>query len=181
MNIKRNIKEGVNVDQAFLKSFMMDAIKNPRKFYNLLLISGMKGTEAYRIMYNLKHPKIASTSYTTRMRMMALLQNIIELVTNDRIMYSRLRSLATSGDLEHLGKHILPSGSYNKHGKKMQFDGIDEDTSYTTSTVDGVVNNGETDRNPPAPFSLTQRIAAMFRRKRQPKGGQFNLPIHGGY
>jgi hypothetical protein len=151
----KKLKEGVEVDQKFLKTFVMDAIKNPRKFYALLTLAGVNSIEAYKIMYNLKHPRLVSSNFRTKMQMLALLQNIIELITHDRILYSRLRSMAMSGDFGHIAKNVshlpLRKGSF-------ELDGIEEDaapgataplvsdsapTSIETSDIAGVAPPGQ--------------------------------------
>lgn len=151
----KKLKEGVEVDQKFLKTFVMDAIKNPRKFYALLTLAGVNSIEAYKIMYNLKHPRLVSSNFRTKMQMLALLQNIIELITHDRILYSRLRSMAMSGDFGHIAKNVshlpLRKGSF-------ELDDIEEDaapgataplvsdsapTSIGTSEIAGVAPPGQ--------------------------------------
>ena len=190
---KRKLKEGVNVDKGFLKTFMMDAIKNPRKFYALLLLSGMRGTEASRIIYNLKNPRLTSSSFETKMRMLALLQNIIELITHDRIMYSRLRALANSGELEHFGKDIVGAGSYRKRisQKKINFseqEGVPQ-TSISAGNIEGIRPGDQ----PPVPSKylkyassmannpFLKKMSGIFRRlkNRKPKGGEPpNIVVH---
>lgn len=165
-NKKRpQIQEGVEVDHAFLNSFMSAAMKDPRKFYSLLLLSGMKGTEAYRIIYNLKHPRIATSSFQTKMRMLSLLRNIIELITKDRIMYSRLRSLAMSGDLEHFGKNVTDKKAYrNRPSNKKK--NMMEDTSVGAGGIEGIPPTTPADQT----SGLMAKLGKMFRRLKKPNG-----------
>ena len=114
---KKKLKEEVDVDSKFLKNFMMDAIKNPKKFYAILTLAGINSVEATKIVYNLKHPRLTSSSFATKMKMLALLQNIIELITHDRILYSRIRSMAMSGDFGHIVKNVVNPKSIRKHPK----------------------------------------------------------------
>jgi hypothetical protein len=119
---KKKLKESVNVDNDFLKNFMMDAIKNPRKFYAVLSLAGVNSLEAYKIIYNLKHPRLTTSSYKTKMQMLALLQNLIELITHDRILYSRVRSMAMSGDFGHIAKNVVSRPLRKGPKSKLRFD-----------------------------------------------------------
>jgi hypothetical protein len=177
---KKKLREGVEVDEKFLKNFMLDAIKDPRKFYYLLLLSGMKSNEAYRLIYNLKNPKLTTTSLQTRMRMLGLLQNIIELITTDRILYSRLRSLAMSGELQHLGKTIFPKSVYSRKPNKML-----EDTSISAGGIAPIAPPDPSSM--PAPLAkprnigLLARIEKMLKRKgKGPTDPNVFAVIHGG-
>lgn len=171
---KRKLKEGVEVDEKFLKNFMLDAIKDPRKFYYLLLLSGMKSNEAYRLIYNLKNPKLTSASMKTKMQMLGLLQNIIELITNDRILYSRVRSLAMSGELQHLGKTILPKSAYSRKANK-----IFEDTSISAGDIAPIAPSDP--NSMPAPLGgILSRVGRMMKRKKRCTDPNTFATIHGG-
>jgi hypothetical protein len=165
---KRRLKESVEVDKAFLKNFIMDAIKNPRKFYTLLTLSGMQSQDAYRIIYNLKHPRLTSSSFKTKMQMLHMLQNIIELMTKDRILYSRLRTLAQSGEMQHVGKNIA---SFNKKSKS--FKDVVEDNgvpvmSIGQADIAGVAQDGKTPTDVPVGrLSLLRRLGKFLKRKKR--------------
>lgn len=167
-----NLKEGVDVDKGFLKTFMLDAIKNPKKFYSLLVLSGMNSIEATRIVYNLKNPRLTSSSFQTKMRMLGMLQNIIELITHDRILYSRLRSLAMSGEMEHVGKDIVTAATYRKklHPHKTLFK--EEPLSVGSGQIAGIPT-ADTE----SPGSAMMMLRRMLRRKKR-RGG-FDITIHG--
>ncbi len=180
---KKKLKEGVDIDPKFLKNFVMDSINNPRKFYALLTLSGMPANDAYRIVYNLKHPRLTSSSFKTKMQMLHLLQNIIELITKDRILYSRLRSLAQSGEVQHIGKNIA---SYSKRPKS--FKDVVEEMGIGTASIAGVAKDGETDRDVPAPLASDRKailsklksfVSKFTRRKRNTNTGTF-ITVHGG-
>jgi hypothetical protein len=196
----KKLKEGVEVDQKFLKTFVMDAIKNPRKFYALLTLAGVNSIEAYKIMYNLKHPRLVSSNFRTKMQMLALLQNIIELITHDRILYSRLRSMAMSGDFGHIAKNVshlpLRKGSF-------ELDDIEEDaapgataplvsdsapTSIGTSEIAGVAPPGQQpfvsssvmNRRKKISPGVMAMLKKMFNKAKsgKPRGGQSPNIIH---
>ena len=194
------LKEGVEVDQKFLKTFVLDAIKNPRKFYALLTLAGVNSVEAYKIIYNLKHPRLVSSNFRTKMQMLALLQNIIELITHDRILYSRLRSMAMSGDFGHIAKNVshlpLRKGSF-------ELNDIEEDsapgttaplvsdtapTSIGTSDIAGVapegqqpfVSKGAMGRRKKISPNVMAMLKKMFTKAKsgKPRGGQSPNIIH---
>jgi hypothetical protein len=170
---KKKLREGVEVDRGFLKTFMLDAIKNPRKFYALLTLSGMKASEATRILYNLKHPRLTSSSFETKMRMLGLLQNIIELITHDRILYSRLRALANSGELEHLGKDIVSTSSYRQKIRSKKLDFSEEGMSVGAGQIAGMPT---ADTEPPVhPYLM--KLRSILMRRKKPKGGSSPNPV----
>ena len=168
---KRKLKEGVEIDKAFLKNFVMSAIKNPRKFYTLLTLSGMPSSDAYRIMFNLKNPRLTSSSFKTKMQMLHMLQNIIELLTKDRLLYSRLRALAQSGELQHIGKNITTG--YPKRPKS--FKDVMEEMGIGTASIAGVAQDGQTPTDVPVGrLALMKRIAEI---KKKRKTNKFNINI----
>ena len=167
---KRKLKEGVEIDKAFLKNFVMSAIKNPRKFYTLLTLSGMPSSDAYRIMFNLKNPRLTTSSFKTKMQMLHMLQNIIELITKDRLLYSRLRALAQSGELQHIGKNITTG--YTKRPKS--FKDVMEEMGIGTSSIAGVAQDGATPTDVPVGrMALLNRIREIKKKKRN----KFNINI----
>ena len=187
---QKKIKEGYDVDTKFLRNFMMDAIKNPRKFYSVLTLAGVSSVDANRIIYNLKHPRLTSTSYSTKMKMLAMLQNIIELITHDRILYSRVRSMAMSGDFGHIAKNVVSNPLRKGPKGKLKFDedaapgaiaplGADSaPTSIGTSDIAFVAPSSE---NPPVGRSRMNRrkinpdvlaMLKMFSRSGKPRGGK---------
>ena len=154
----------------------MDAIKNPKKFYTILTLSGMRSGDAYRIIYNLKYPKLTSANFQTKMRMLHLLQNIIELITKDRILYSRLRSLATSGELEHISKNVT---LYHPQKRSKSSKDIieNEGMSLGNSSLAGVTQDGQPEQNPPvSPIMMMIRRALESRKAK--KKNKFNPIIH---
>ena len=165
----KKIKEGVEVDQNFLKTFMMDAIKNPKKFYAILALAGVSAPEAYKIIYNLKHPRMASSNFRTKMQMLALLQNLIELITHDRILYSRVRSMAMSGDFGHIAKNVIHSPLRRGH-TEMEEDATPGPTASPCADSAGT-SIGTSDIAFVAPSSANPPVgrSRMNRRKINPK------------
>jgi len=177
---KKKLKEGVEVDPKFLKNFVMDAIKNPRKFYSILTLSGMPANDAYRIVYNLKNPRLSSSSFKVKMQMLHLLQNIIELITKDRILYSRLRSLAQSGEAQHFGKNI---SSFQKRSKS--YDDIIENeggvpsTSLSSGNIEGIPPRTPADQTPVGKNTFIKRLKRWFNKKPKTDPTRF-ITVHGG-
>jgi hypothetical protein len=171
----KKIQEQVEIDNDFVKHFVMDAIKNPKKFYSLLVLSGMKSSDAYRIVYNLKYPRKMSANFETKMRMLHLLQNIVELITKDKMLYSRLRTLAVSGNLQHIGKNVAKQ-PYSKKNKS--FDEVSEEgMSLGNSSLAGVTQDGQPEQNPPvSPIMMMIRRALQSRKTK--KRNKFNPIIH---
>lgn len=175
---KRKLREGVEIDKAFLKNFVMDAINNPRKFYTLLTLSGMRADEAYRIVYNLKHPRLTSSSFKTKMQMLHLLQNIIELITKDRILYSRLRALAQSGEMQHIGKNIASFNKKSKSFKDVVEDNAAPAMSIGQADIAGVAQDGKTPTDVPVGrLSMLRRLGSFLKRNKQNKTNRTHTTI----
>lgn len=195
----KRLQEGVEVDQKFLKTFMMDAIKNPKKFYALLTLAGVNAVEAYKIIYNLKHPRLASSNFRTKMQMLALLQNLIELITHDRILYSRVRSMAMSGDFGHIAKNVIHSPLRRGH-TEMEEDAapgatapLVSDSAPTSIGTSDIAFVAPSSANPPVGSSRINRrrkispnimnmLKSMFKKANsgKPKGGKLNIVTHMG-
>jgi len=187
----KRIKEGVEVDEKFLKTFMMDAIKNPRKFYAVLTLAGMNSLEAYKIIYNLKHPRLTTSSFKTKMQMLALLQNLIELITHDRILYSRVRTMAMSGDFGHIAKNVVTTPLRKGPKSKLKFEEdaapgpvapLGADSAPTSIGTSDIAFVAPSSANPPVGRSRMNRrkinpdvlamLKKMFSRSSKPQGGK---------
>lgn len=83
-------------------------LKNPQKFYFLLMLSGMSGQEAQQIIYDLKYPKQRLANPASRRKIVALLTNLINLITKDSMLYNRFRMLAQE---KHIFKEQMSVGS----------------------------------------------------------------------
>jgi len=80
--------------------YLKGSIHNPNRFYYLLLLSGMNGSKANSLMYDVKHPFLRTSNLIYRKRMLGLLKNIIDAITHDQLLYNRVRSMAYSGNLK---------------------------------------------------------------------------------
>lgn len=92
-------------DKKAIVNYLKGALKNPMRFYYLLLMVGQPASEAQKTMYNLKFPMMRTSNIKTRKRMMNLLTHLIDIMVTDPILYARLRSLAMKGQLEGINVH----------------------------------------------------------------------------
>jgi hypothetical protein len=132
------------------------------------------------------------------MKMLALLQNIIELITHDRILYSRVRSMAMSGDFGRIAKNVINPDKIRKHPKG-RLNIVDEDAAPGAVAPTTSIGNAEiafvapSSENPPAPLrgvpvrkrnipkNIMDRLKDLFRKEtKKPKGGKLNIVTHMG-
>jgi len=83
-------------------------LKNPQKFYFLLLLSGMSAGQAQQLVYDIKYAKIRLSSMTARKKIIQVLSKIINMITSDNMLYNRFRMLAQN---EHVFKEEMSVGS----------------------------------------------------------------------
>jgi len=83
-------------------------LKNPQKFYFLLLLSGMSAGQAQQLVYDIKYAKIRLSSTTARKKIIQVLSKIINMITSDNMLYNRFRMLAQN---EHVFKEEMSVGS----------------------------------------------------------------------
>lgn len=83
-------------------------LRNPQKFYFLLMLSGMSGQQAQQMVYDLKYPKLRLANPASRRKIIDLLTNLINLITKDSMLYNRFRVLAQE---KHIFKEQLSVGS----------------------------------------------------------------------
>jgi hypothetical protein len=116
---KKKLSESAERDEIL--NYMKSSMKNPLRFYYLLLLSGEPATEAQKTLYNLKFPIVRTANYEIRKKMMKLLTRIIDLMVTDPILYSRLRSLAMGKKLNideemGVGTSAIPAVSATQDG-----------------------------------------------------------------
>jgi hypothetical protein len=101
--VKKTIKEATSksnkAEMKQIMSYLKGSINNPNRFYYLLLLSGMNGSKANSLLFDLKHPTLRTANPIFRKRMLGLLKNIIDAITKDQLLYNRVRSMALSGNL----------------------------------------------------------------------------------
>jgi len=83
------------VNSEFASQFR-GVLKNPQKMYYLLMMSGLSGSKAQELLYDLKYPKLRMASADARKKVIKLLTAMINTITNDSMLYSRFLSLARS-------------------------------------------------------------------------------------
>lgn len=120
---KKKAKKKINesAEQEEILNFMKNSMRNPLRFYYLLLLAGEPATEAQKTLYNLKFPVIRTANYETRKKMMKMLTRIIDLMVTDPILYARLRSLAIGKKLNideemSVGNSAIPAVSPTEDG-----------------------------------------------------------------
>ena len=99
---KQSVKESAQLNKTEMKqimSYLKGSINNPSRFYYLLLLSGMNGSKANSLLFDLKNPNLRTASPMFRKRLLGLLKNIIDAITKDQLLYNRVRSMALSGNL----------------------------------------------------------------------------------
>jgi hypothetical protein len=101
--VKKTIKEATSksnkAEMKQIMSYLKGSINNPNRFYYLLLLSGMNGSKANSLLFDLKHPTLRTANPIFRKRMLTLLKSIIDAITKDQLLYNRVRSMALSGNL----------------------------------------------------------------------------------
>ncbi len=102
--VKSTVKESAQIkpNKAEMKqimSYLKGSINNPNRFYYLLLLSGMNGSKANSLLFDLKNPNLRTSSPIFRKRLLKLLKSIIDAITKDQLLYNRVRSMALSGNL----------------------------------------------------------------------------------
>ena len=85
-----------------IQNSMHSVLKNPQKFLYLLLLSGYSSSEAQNIMYDLKFPYIRMGSLEARKKIVLILTKLINLISTDSMLYSRMRALASEKGLHEM-------------------------------------------------------------------------------
>lgn len=70
------------------------ALKNPQKFYYILLRSGLTAAEAQDLMYDIRYPKLRMANPNSRKKIIKLLTKLINSITTDGMLYSRFLSIS---------------------------------------------------------------------------------------
>lgn len=101
------MKQKQEVNSEFASMFR-GVLKNPQKMYYLLMMSGMSGSKAQELLYDLKYPKLRMASANARKKVIKLLTAIINTITSDNMLFSRFLSLARNKNV--LGEEGIGSG-----------------------------------------------------------------------
>ena len=89
-----NPKYNKNDASTELSAGMKTALRNPQKFYYILLRSGIGAQEAQELMYDLKYPKLRLANPNSRKKIIKLLTKVINSITSDPMLYARFLSLS---------------------------------------------------------------------------------------
>lgn len=100
--MENSIKDFNKIENDRLNEFIKDALQYPLRFYTLLLLAGENATEARKLLFNIKYAMMRSANIQVRKRLIGLLKGLIDIITGDSIIYSRLRSLAMNDKLNSL-------------------------------------------------------------------------------
>jgi len=90
------MKPKINPNDASteLSAGIKSALRNPQKFYYILLRSGIGAQQAQDLMYDLKYPKLRMASPNARKKVIKLLTKLIDTITSDSMLYARFLSLS---------------------------------------------------------------------------------------
>lgn len=93
----------MKLDQNLLNLFMGNILKNPTKLFYLLTTAGYNGIDARKLIWDLQYAKIRTADPKVRAKILKFLTNLIETITTDKILYSRLIGMGLN---KNLGKLI---------------------------------------------------------------------------
>lgn len=100
--MENSIKDFNKIENDRLNEFIKDALQYPLRFYTLLLLAGENAVEARKLLFNIKYAMLRSANLQVRKRLIGLLKGLIDIITSDSVIYSRLRSLAMNDKLNSL-------------------------------------------------------------------------------
>lgn len=112
-------EENLNSSNTEFISAMKGVLDHPQKFYYLLTLSGMSASNAQKLMFDLKYPKLRLASPTARKKVIKTLTNLINTITSDNILYSRFRSLSRQGIFEQEGGGMTTASGIQEWGFQM--------------------------------------------------------------
>jgi len=98
--------------EKILNLFMGNILKDPTKFFYLLTTAGYNGIEARKLIWDLQYAKMRSADPKVRAKLLSFLRNLIDTITADPILYSRMRSLAVGKKLGGLALNVKEDMSY---------------------------------------------------------------------
>ena len=99
-------------DAAFMNAFMGQVLKDPRKLYFLLNLAGFSSIDAQKVIWDLNYARIRTSNPKVRAQLLSFLRNLIDTISSDKILYSRMRSLAMSNKLGSLSLNVKEDMSY---------------------------------------------------------------------
>jgi len=98
--------------EKILNLFMGNILKDPTKFFYLLTTAGYNGIEARKLIWDLQYAKMRSADPKVRAKLLKFLSNLIQTITTDKILYSRLIGMGLNRNLKPLLSGIKEDMSY---------------------------------------------------------------------
>ena len=95
-----------------LNLFMGNILKDPTKLFYLLTTAGYGGIEARKLIWDLQYAKIRTADPKVRAKLLKFLSNLIQTITTDKILYSRLIGMGLNKNLKPLLSGIKEDASY---------------------------------------------------------------------
>ena len=99
-------------DAALMNMFMGQVLKNPRQLYFLLNLAGFSAIDAQKVIWDLDYARIRTSNPKVRAQLLSFLRNLIDTITSDPMLYSRMRSLAVGKKLGGLALNVKEDMSY---------------------------------------------------------------------
>ena len=99
-------------DAALLNMFMGQVLRNPKQLYFLLNLAGFSSIDAQKVIWDLNYARIRTSNPKVRAQLLSFLRNLIDTITADPILYSRMRSLAVGKKLGGLALNVKEDMSY---------------------------------------------------------------------
>lgn len=99
-------------DAALMNMFMGQVLKNPRQLYFLLNLAGFSSIDAQKVIWDLNYARIRTSNPKVRAQLLSFLRNLIDTITADPILYSRMRSLAVGRKLGGLALNVKEDFGY---------------------------------------------------------------------
>lgn len=99
-------------DAAFMNAFMGQVLRDPKKLYFLLNLAGFSSIDAQKVIWDLNYARIRTSNPKVRAQLLSFLRNLINTISSDSILYSRMRSLAMSNKLGSLSLNVKEDMSY---------------------------------------------------------------------
>lgn len=102
----------MTVNKELLNLFMGNILKNPNQLYYLLMLAGYNGIDARKLIWDIQYARIRTADPKVRAKVLKFLTNLIETLTNDKILYSRMISMGMNKNLKNLLSGIREDVSY---------------------------------------------------------------------
>lgn len=102
----------MQVNKELLNQFMGSILRDPNRLYYILTMAGYNGIDARRLIWDIQYAKIRTADPRIRAKVLKFLTNLIETLTKDKILYSRLISMGMNKNLGNIISGIKEDASY---------------------------------------------------------------------